>query len=210
MQKHKGKQFRLVMKKSNRTAAIPAGARRVGRAVLAKPIMSARTVARALAKTSGAKELTVRYPSLRTWSLWSPVASFSPCQKTGTARYLDIWDADHFDGFTDMQKNLSDCRVWFADRGYTTWDSPQTRTGRMNCYFTAPTAGEYVCNVQLQSHAGAAEVECLIDSSSFGPLPVNGSITQPHTTILSAGGHSFRIRQRSGAYFFIALTVWKT
>ncbi len=66
-----------------------------------------------------------------------------------------------------------------------------------------------MCNVQLQSHAGSAQVECLIDSFSYGPLPFSGSINQPHAAALSAGYHSFRIRQMSGSFFFNSLTVWK-
>ena len=128
---------------------------------------------------------------------------------TDDGEVLDIWDADHFDGFTDMQRNLLQCRVWFSADGFTFWDSPQTKTGRINCYFRAPSAGNYVCNVQLQSYAGPAQVECLIDSFNYGPLPFNGSINQPHPAWLSTGYHSFRIRQMSGSFFFISLTVWK-
>ena len=52
-------------------------------------------------------------------------------------------------------------------------------------------------------------MECLIDSFNFGPLPFTGTIYQPHPCSLSAGGHHFRIRQVSGAFFFLSLTVWK-
>ena len=158
----------------------------------------------------GSKELFQKNPSFAMWRAWLPIATFSVCQKTGTATYLDIWDADHFDFFTDMQRNLSECRVWFSADGFTYWDSPQTKTGRINCYFRAPSAGNYVCNVELQSYGGPATVECLIDSLSFGPLPFNGTITQPHATSLSAGYHSFRIRQMSGSFFFVGLSVWQT
>ena len=34
------------------------------------------------------------------------------CQKTGTARYVDFWDTDEFDGFTDHGAVLADCRAW--------------------------------------------------------------------------------------------------
>lgn len=129
--------------------------------------------------------------------------------KTGTARFLDMWDVDHFDGFTDMQRCLTDCRAWFSADGFTFWDSPETKTGRINCFFNAPSTGTYICDAQLQSFGGSAVVECRIDSSSFGNLPFNGSITQPHTCNLTTGGHSFRIRQVSGSFFFIGLTVWK-
>jgi hypothetical protein len=108
-----------------------------------------------------------------------------------------------------MQRNLADCRVWFSDKGFTYWDSTETRTGRINCYFRAPTAGNYVCNVELQSYGGPAQVECLIDSFSYGPLPFSGAITQPHAASLGAGYHSFRIRQMSGSFFFVSLFVWR-
>lgn len=168
-----------------------------------------RLIARALKATPGFADVAMHLPNLAKWQLWSPVATFSVCQKSGTASWLDIWDDDHFDGFTNMQRCLSDCRVWFSDQGYTFWDSAQTRTGRINCYFRAPTSGTYLCNVQLQSFGGGAQVQCLIDSFNFGPLSFNGTIQQPHMRTLSAGSHSFRIRQDFGSYFFVGMTVWK-
>lgn len=168
-----------------------------------------RSIARALKATPGAKEVIALAPDLVRWELWFPVATFTVCHKTGAARWLDIWDADHFDGFTDMASCLADCRVWFSDQGYAFWGSAQTRTGRINCYFDAPSNGTYVCNVQLQSFGGPAQVQCLIDDFNFGPLPFNGTIQQPHTRMLSAGGHSFRIRQDFGSFFFVGMTIWR-
>jgi hypothetical protein len=170
-----------------------------------------RRVARVLKATPGYAEVAEQVPNLGKWQLWwpLPVASFTVCQKTGTATWLDIWDADHFDGFTDMQRCVSDCRAWFSADGYAFWGSPETKTGRINCYFRAPTTGAYVCYAQLQSFGGPAQVECRIDNSSFGPLPFNGSISQPHTRTLAAGYHSFRIWQMSGSFFFVGLTVWR-
>ncbi len=121
-----------------------------------------------------ARRSSSRFPASRTSSGWARTAYFSVCAKSGTAHYLDIWDADHFDGFTDMQGvRLDDCRAWFSGDGYTTWGSGQTKTGRVNCYFTAPVAGDYLCTAALQSYptGSAAQVECLIDNFSFGPLP---------------------------------------
>jgi hypothetical protein len=48
----------------------------------------------------------------------------------------------------------------------------------------------------------------VIDNSSFGNLPFTGTILQPHFSNLSAGGHHFRIRQVSGSFFFLSLTVY--
>ena len=164
----------------------------------------------ALKATKGADSIFDQIPNIGDLSLWFPTAFFSVCRKTGTARYLDLWDTDHFDGFTDMQRCVNDCRAWFSADGYEFWGSGATKTGRINCYFTVSAAGNYTCNAKLQSYGGPALVECLIDNSSFGFLTVNGTINQPHPCNLSAGGHHFRIRQISGSFFFLSLTVWKT
>lgn len=188
---------------------IPSEARKTGRAPFVKPTVSAQAVATALKKTRGADAVLKQIPTLADHLGWLPVATFTVCQKTGTATYLDIWDCDHFDGFTDMQSNLADCRVWFSGDGFSSWGSAGTKSGRINCFFRAPNSGNYVCNAQLQSYGGSATVECLIDSSSFGPLPFNGSINQPHPCTLTAGYHHFRIRQMQGAFFFVSLTVFR-
>jgi hypothetical protein len=202
--------YRLVLGQSLKAVRLPARAeRRTGAATPVKPTIAADTVVRALKRTRGADAILKERPHLADVRFYFPVATFSVCLKTGTAAWLDIWDADHFDGFTDMQRCVADCRAWFSADGFTYWDSPQTKTGRINCYFRAPSAGNYVCNAQLQSYGGPAVVECLIDSFSFGNLPFNGSVNQPHPCSLSAGYHHFRIRQKSGAFFFISLTVWR-
>ncbi len=210
MKTKKKYEYRLVLGKATKgERRLPRSKRGVARATPAKPTIAPQKVVRALKATAGSKELITQIPNLTIWQNWLPIATFSVCQKTGTATYLDLWDVDHFDGFTDMQRNLSECRAWFSADGFTFWDSSQTKSGRINCYFNAPTAGDYVCNVQLQSYNGTAQVECLIDSYSYGPLSFNGSIDQPHAASLSAGYHSFRIRQMSGSFFFISLIVWK-
>jgi hypothetical protein len=165
----------------------------------------------AIKATKGGSDVLKRLPNLEKLELWFPTAIFRVCFKSGTARYLDIWDTDHFDGFTDMQRSLNDCRAWFSGDGYDFWGSDQTKTGRINCYFDAPTAGNYVCNARLESYPSTsqASVECRIDNNSFGPLTWTGTINQPHMSSLSKGGHHFRIRQRSGSFFFLSLTVWK-
>jgi hypothetical protein len=170
-------------------------------------------IVRAFKRVQGYDEIVKRIPKAETargWEAGTQVAYFSVCGKSGTAAWLDIWDADHFDGFTDMARCVSDCRAWFSHTGFSTWGSPQTATGRINCYFNAAVAGDYSCVAQLQSYpaASSATVECLIDNSTFGPLPFTGTITQPHFCALSAGGHHFRIRQMSGSFFFLSLTVF--
>ncbi len=165
----------------------------------------------ALKATAGFDEIEDKIPGLIDFPSWTAIAYFSICTKSGSAYWLDCWDVDHFDGFTDMKRCVTDCRAWFSDRGYTTWGSSETRTGRVNCYFNAPTSGNYICTAALQSYpsSSSATVECLIDSSSFGPLPFTGTIYQPHPCSLSAGGHHFRIRQQSGSFFFLSLDVYR-
>lgn len=182
------------------------------RAPRAKTEATPRAVLSALKATAGADEILERVPAFGDLALWQQVAFFSVCAKSGSARFLDIWDADHFDGFTDMQRCLNDCRAWFSADGFSTWGSGQTKTARVNCYFRAPASGNYICNARLQSYPSSASsvVECLIDNSSFGPLTWSGTIDQPHPCNLSAGFHHFRIRQVSGAFFFLSLTVFRT
>jgi hypothetical protein len=181
------------------------------RAARVKAATTPRAVLSSLKATLGAEQILERVPDFADIGLWKQVAFFSVCRKSGSARFLDIWDADHFDGFTDMKRCLDDCRAWFSADGFTSWGSGQTKTGRVNCYFNAPTAGDYICNARLQSYPSSATsvVECLIDSSSFGPLSWSGTIDQPHPCQLGAGFHHFRIRQVRGAFFFLSLTVWR-
>ncbi len=171
-------------------------------------------IVRAFKQARGYEDIIARIPKAQTvrgWEEGTEVAYFSVCKKTGAASFLDIWDCDHFDGFTDMQHSLNDCRAWFSHTGYSTWGSPQTATGRINCYFNAASAGSYSCVAKLQSYpaTSSATVECLIDNASFGPLPFTGTIIQPHFHVLTAGGHHFRIRQMTGSFFFLSLTVYR-
>src|SRR6188508_1292958 len=69
----------------------------------------------------GAEEIIKEIPGLGDFVAW-----------VRTAYFLDMWDVDHFDGFTDMARCLADCRAWFSGDGFTTWGSDQTKTGRVN------------------------------------------------------------------------------
>jgi len=168
-------------------------------------------IVRAFMKAPGHEKILERIPkaaNVAGWDRGTQVAYFSVASKSGSALWLDMFDADHFDGVTNMQRCVTDNRAWFSDQGYTYWNSAQTRTGRINCYFNA-TAADHSCVVQLQSDGPSAVVECLIDNQTFGNLTVNGTLLWPHFATLSAGGHSFRIRQVSGAFFFLSLTVYR-
>lgn len=205
------KHYRMKILKSTK---IPKTERRPARVARVRVKPTAREILRAFKKSPGYEEILARIPKAATlagWEKGTQVAYFSVCSKSGSAKWLDLWDCDHFDGVTDMQRSISDCRAWFSHTGYSTWGSAQTSTGRINCYFNAAVAGDYSCAVQLQSYpaASGATVECLIDNNSFGPLPFTGTILQPHFSTLSAGGHHFRIRQMSGSFFFLSLTVYR-
>ena len=93
------KKYRVVLGEAVEQVASPEERDGVAPADL-KP--SRQRVLTALKETSGAEEFIKKIPNLETVDLWQDTAYFSVCAKTGTARYLDIWDADHFDGFTDM------------------------------------------------------------------------------------------------------------
>jgi hypothetical protein len=206
-----GKQFRMKLLRSTRTLKTerrPAALARVS----VKPTTA--EILRAFKRVAGYDEILAKIPKAATvdgWDRGTQVAYFSVCSKTGSAYWLDLWDCDHFDGFTDMRKEVSDCRAWFSHAGFSTWGSLGTATGRINCYFNAAVAGDYSCVVQLQSYpsSSGATVECLIDNNSFGNLPFTGTVLQPHFSTLSAGGHHFRIRQVNGSFFFLSLTVYR-
>lgn len=203
-------EFRLTLDRTLEEVVLPERPERpAGGETPVDPTIDSRATVQALLATPGAKELVGDVPSLADWALYLPTATFSVCHKTGSAKFLDIWDADHFDGFTDMQHCLSQCRAWFSAAGFTSWGAPETKSGRINCYFQAPANGHFVCDVRLLSYGGPATVECLLDNNSFGPLSFNGTILQPHHAQLQAGGHHFRIRQLSGAFFFVSLVVWR-
>jgi len=175
---------------------------------------STEEIVQAFKQARGYEDILKKIPKAATvpgWDEGTQIAYFSVCSKSGSAAWLDIWDADHFDGFTDMQECVNDCRAWFSHNGYSTWGSAQTATGRINCYFNAAVAGDYSCVAQLASYpaSAGATVECLIDNNSFGNLPFTGTILQPHFSTLSAGGHHFRIRQVTGSFFFLSLTVYR-
>jgi hypothetical protein len=205
------RRYRMKILTSTRVLKTEPRLRPVGK-VSVKP--TTQEIFQAFKRAPGYPEIIDRIPKAATvagWEKGTQVAYFSVCSKSGSARWLDLWDCDHFDGVTDMQRCVDDCRAWFSHTGYSTWGSAQTATGRINCYFNAAVAGDYSCVVQLQSYpaASAATVECLIDNSSFGNLPFTGTILQPHFSTLSAGGHHFRIRQVSGSFFFLSLTVYR-
>jgi hypothetical protein len=205
------KRFRMKLLDSKRQLRTEPRPRAIAR-VNVKP--KTQEIFRAFRRSTGYEDIIAAIPKAATpagWDRGTRIAYFSVCSKTGSATFLDLWDCDHFDFFTDMQRSVADCRAWFSDTGFTTWGSAQTKTGRINCYFNAPTTGPYSCVAQLQSSpAGStATVECLIDNSSFGPLTFNGTILQSHFSNLSSGNHHFRIRQISGAFFFLSLTVYR-
>jgi hypothetical protein len=169
--------------------------------------LSAEALVDTFRATSGADELIEQVPNFAQPHSWFPLAIFTVTLRLGTAKYLDIWDVDLFDKYTDMQHSIAANRIWFSAEGFSSWGSPETKTGRINCYFSVPVTGHYTCTAQLESDGGGAVVECLIDASSYGPLQFNGPISQPHAAELQAGNHAFRIRQRSGAFFFKGLWV---
>lgn len=206
-----GREYRMRILRSTKILKSELRPPRVPR-VSVKP--STREILRAFKKARGYDDIVARIPKAATlagWEKGTQIAYFSVCSKSGSARWLDLWDCDHFDGVTDMQRSINDCRVWFSHAGYSTWGSAQTATGRVNCYFNAAVAGDYSCVAQLASYPSSAgsTVECLIDNSTFGPLPFTGTVLQPHFSTLTAGGHHFRIRQLNGSFFFLSLTVYR-
>jgi len=205
------KRFRMKIVRSTKTPRTERRPSDVAR-VNVKPTTD--EILRAFKRSRDYREIIARIPKAATvegWEKGTQVAYFSVGSKTGSAQFLDLWDCDHFDFVSDMRLSVSNSRAWFSHGGFSTWGSGQTKTGRINCFFNASTAGAYSCVAQLRSDPASAtsRVECLIDNSSFGVLPFTGTILQPHFSVLSAGGHHFRIRQVDGAFYFLSLTVYR-
>ena len=158
------KQYRMRIVRSTKVLRPQRRPARIPKAGV-KPIT--RAIFRVFRRTRG--YIIARIPKVATpagWYKGTQIAYFTACGKSGSAQWLDIWNCDRFDGFTDMQRSINDCRVWFSHTGFSTWGSAQTATGRI---------------------ASGSTVECLIDKISFGPFPFTRTILQLHFSNLSTG-----------------------
>ena len=82
----KSEEYRLVIGRGAKgLSRLPQSERKLGRATPAKPTIQPSVIVRALKATNGAQEVIAEIPSLGTARSWLPVATFSVCQKTGTA-----------------------------------------------------------------------------------------------------------------------------
>jgi hypothetical protein len=173
----------------------------------------------AVRATSGVDEAITQVPNLAEAATWQDTAFFSVCTKTGTAAFLDLWDVDHFDFFSDMQSSLDSCRAWFAGDGFEFWGAPQGKTGRVNCHFQAPADGYYLAIASLEGDpltGGSATTHYILDDFGPGSAPQDlgafsftGPVNQPFLLLLSADGHNFRIDQERGGFFFYSLTIYQ-
>ena len=206
----KRNRFRMKLVRSARQVLKPERSKRRHRprVAQAKLTTTSQPVVRALKATDGAQDLIAKIPALVQPLDYGLIATFTVCQKTGTALFLDFWDTDLCDGFSDVTSNLQGCRAWFSADGFAFWGSEQTKTGRINCYFRAPIEGIYVFSLEL-GDGDQGVFKCFIDDESFRTVgPFLGTTAQPYVASLLAGFHHFRIKQESGAFSFVRLTVW--
>jgi len=182
----------------------------------ATPRLSPQAAVAALRATSGADEVIARVPNLADASQLQETAFFSVCTKTGTASFLDLWDVDHFDFFTDLQSSLNNCSAWFSPDGFEFYGAPQGKTGRVNCTFEAPVDGTYLVIVSLLSDGGSGTVHYIVDdfgpgsaSTDLGAFTFTGPVNQAFVFSLAANSHSFRIDQEAGGFFFLSLTLYQ-
>ncbi len=102
---------------------------------------------------------------------------------------------------------MTDCRAWFSDQGYAYWESPQTHTGRVNCYSERGRTGPTSATRSGRATVVPAMAECYIDSFNYRPLSFKG---RSITLTRASWRPGIRIRRVSGSYFFISLTAFKT
>jgi hypothetical protein len=189
---------------------------RKSEALRATPRPSPQAAVAAVRATSGADEVIAQLPHLADASQLQETAFFSVCTKTGTASFLDLWDVDHFDFFTDMQSSLNNCWAWFSPDGFEFYGAPQGKTGRVNCTFQAPVDGTYLVIASLLSDGGSGTVHYVLDDFGPGSAAVDlgaftftGPVNQAFVLSLGANSHSFRIDQETGGFFFLSLTVYQ-
>jgi hypothetical protein len=174
----------------------------------------------ALRATRGADEVIAQVPNLADPAQLQEIAFFSVCSKTGSAQALDLWDVDHFDGFTDMQSSLNGCRAWFSD-GFSFFEAPQRKTGRVSCSFIATVAGTYLAIASLSSGPGSGadsgSARYILDdfgaespAKRLGDFTFTGPVN--HVFVLSLDTsqsvHHFRIDQLAGGFFFLGVTIF--
>jgi hypothetical protein len=186
-------------------------------AARATPRLSPHAAVAAVRATSGADELIAQIPNLADASQLQETAFFSVCTKTGTAGFLDLWDVDHYDFFTDLQSSLNNCSAWFSPDGFDFYGAPQGKTGRVNCTFQAPVDGTYLAIASLVGDGGnSATVRYILDDFGPGSAPTDlgafvftGPVNQAFVLSLTANSHSVRIDQEAGGFFFSSLTLYQ-
>src|SRR5256885_16767870 len=97
------KKFRLQLLESRKAQASDRKRDRVARAT---PETSARAVLRSLKETAGAEELVERVPDFGALALWQEIAYFRVCGKSGSARWLALWDAVIFEGVDVLRQHV--------------------------------------------------------------------------------------------------------
>jgi hypothetical protein len=166
----------------------------------------------ALRGMRGAKAVIARAPAMEYHLQWSEVAYFSVCGTRGAAAGgVFLWDCDHVGDVGSMQSDIANCYALFSAGEFGPLGSPGTLTGRVGCFYTAPTGGYHVFNVQVETFVNQptqSRIECVIDGVSLGKLGFSGPINWPFVAMLAAGQHQFQIRQVSGSFFFQSLQVW--
>src|SRR5688572_15607987 len=103
-----GKAYRMKILKSTKVLKPEPRPPRVPK-VRVKP--STREILEAFRRARGYDEIVARIPKAATlagWEKGTQIAYFSVCGKSGSATWLDLWDCDHFDGITDMQRSIND------------------------------------------------------------------------------------------------------
>ena len=167
----------------------------------------------ALESSPGGELLLEHVPLLGSHGAWNQVAYFDVHGWSGLATALTLWDAD-FDGFFNMQECLDNNFAVFTGASWDTeFGAPGTTTGRVCCFFEAPSAEYYVINVQLDSltfESFSPVVAFFIDDIPIGERQWKGSINQPLAIHVQDGFHRFDIRQVSDSFHFRSVTIWQS
>lgn len=140
------------------------------------------------------------------------IASFTPNQITGTAKFLDLWNADLWWGAGNVSLIASDNQVQFRTDPTTWKDGYNTgeTNGIVQATFNMPSSG-YFLGVFLLStspSSGNSHITLKINTTHMGNYEITGEgIEIPIVAELSKGEHRVTLLQMKNVEFHSLFNV---
>jgi len=213
------KQGKLKLIKILKAASMP---RRKRQAVpKVNPRVTSRQAVRALERFRGGRQIMAKLEragiGLQAASLVQ-FAAFTPKTKSGSASWIDFWNADLFDGTSHLTRIHTIDRIQFRTDRYTYRGEHRVLNvhvfGGVQASFNMPQAGFFLGAVVVSSTGGRVAVE-VDDDVIVTSTPVNGNGVMIPVPIqqLAAGNHWISVVQGpvsgSGHLWFHGITCYR-